>query len=92
MNWGKWVWSESNQWPSWDAIFKDPIWSADEWESFRIIMAKPDIRRALISSAEDKERTLTLGEGEKQQGSIASVVVGKLVAQKLGASELQHGM
>ena len=48
-------------------------------------MAKPVIRPELISSAQDKERTLTLGEGDKQQVSIASVFAGKLVAQKLGA-------
>ena len=85
VNLGKWVWSKSNQWPSWDAISKAPIWSA-EWESFRLIMAKPIIRPALVSSAEDKERTLTLGEGDKQQVSVASVVHGKPVAQKLGAT------
>ena len=40
VNLRKWVWSESNQWPSWDAISKAPIGFTDEWASFRIIMTK----------------------------------------------------
>ena len=50
-----------------------------------ITVGKPIARPTLITSAEDKERTVALGEGDGQQGSIASVVFGKRVAQKLGA-------
>ena len=72
VNLGRRVWSQSNQWPRWDAISKGLIWCADEWKSFQIIMAKPVIQRAFIASAEDKERTLTLGEGDNQQISKSS--------------------
>ena len=54
------------------------MWSADELESFHIIMGKVVVRPAPISFAEDKERTVTFGGGDKQQVSIASVVVRKV--------------
>ena len=76
VNMGKWVWCEDKQCPSWDTIRKAPIWSGDEWEYFRIIMAKHVVCPNLITCAEDNERTLTLGEGD---------MVGKRVAQNFGA-------
>ena len=85
VNLGKWVWSEANLWPSWDAIAKAPTWSSDEWESFRIIMGKHVARPTPITCAEDKERTVALGAGDRQQVPIAPVVSSKPVAQKLGA-------
>ena len=91
VNLGKWVWSVASPWPSWDAFAKALIWSSVEWESFRIIMGKLVARPTLITSAGDKERTLALGEGDRQQVSIALIVSGTPVS-KTRRFELQHGM
>ena len=85
VNVGKWLWSEATLRPSWDAIAKAPIWFGDEWECFCIIIEKRDPATTFMRSAEDKERTLALGEGDKRQISISFVLCGKPVAQKLGA-------
>ena len=78
VNLRNWVRSEAGPWPSWDAIAKAPIWLGDEWESFRISMGKNVAPPTLITSTEDKQRKL--GDGDRQQVTMASIVSGKLVS------------
>ena len=51
MKLGKWVWYEASPWPSWDAIAKAPIWSADEWESVGVVIGKPLAQPKVITFA-----------------------------------------
>ena len=42
MNTGSWRWLESGPYPSWDAVRKCPLWSAEEWKAVGTALSKPE--------------------------------------------------